>query len=188
MRVERHVPVKIRSNTYIYLALLLLFIPLRWLFALSIAVLFHELGHWVAVRLCGGRLLNVSVGIGGMVMECDVLDDGRQVLSLLCGPLFGFLPVLSGRFLPATALCSWILTVYNLLPILPLDGGRILQILLKNDRAFIIVERIFLLGITAGAIYITTFTGLGIAPILIVIILWIRNRKTPCNTRAFKLQ
>lgn len=188
MRIKNKLHITIRPNTYIYLALLLLFIPLKWLLAWSIAVLFHELGHWIAVRLCGGNVLHISTGVGGVVMDCDTLDDGRQILCILCGPFFGFLPVLLGRYLPLTALCSWILTVYNLLPVLPLDGGHILQIILKDSRAFVITERLFLLFVTALAIYLATSTNIGILPILIVAILWFRNRNTPCNTNTFKVQ
>ena len=35
-----------------------------FLFGLSIVVFFHELGHFLVARWCGGRVLTFSVGFG----------------------------------------------------------------------------------------------------------------------------
>jgi membrane-associated protease RseP (regulator of RpoE activity) len=57
------------------LALSLLILPLRWLLAVLLAGAVHELGHYVALRLCGVNVSNLRIGIGGARMT--VGDMGR---------------------------------------------------------------------------------------------------------------
>ena len=48
----------------------------------------------------------------------------------ICGPLGSFLLFISIRYFPRLALCGLIHGLYNLMPIYPLDGGRIVKCLL----------------------------------------------------------
>ncbi len=174
--------------TYVYFALLLMFIPIRWLIAWVIAVLFHEFCHLIAVKLCGGNVLGVSIGVGGINMVCDALSRRCRFISVLCGPLGGLLLLLLSRYIPRIAICSWILSVYNLLPLLPLDGGRALRLLIDRDSVYFKAERIILVFLTVFVFVLTIKNRLGILPLMVVIVLWIRNRKRPCNVPAFKVQ
>ena len=178
----------IRPNTYVYLGILLLLIPLPWLTAWLLAMSFHELCHWGAVRLFGGRIYKLTIGMGGAVMESDTLSKGKALFSVLCGPLGGFFLVLLGRWIPRTAVCSWFLSVYNLLPLMPLDGGRLLRLLIGTDKTFFLIEKLMLCLLAACAVYVTLCWRLGIFPLIVVGFLWIKNRNSPCKEGICRVQ
>lgn len=180
--------VYVKEHTYIYFAVLLFFVPVSWLFAWLVAVSFHELCHWLSVRLFGGTVYSLTIGITGANMVCETLSNGKQLLSVLSGPLGGFLLVFTANWFPRIAICSWILSVYNLLPLLPLDGGRALQILLKNHRSYYVIEKVALIAISLCAVYLAINLRFGILPVVAVVGLWLKNRKRPCKESVCKLQ
>lgn len=180
--------VSVRSSTYIYWAVLLFIIPLPWLFAWLFAMIFHEFAHWLSVRLCGGRVDSVVIGVGGMNMHCNELTDKKLLLCILCGPLSGFLLALLGRWLPRIAVCGWLLSMYNLLPLLPLDGGKVMQILLGNKINIHLFERIFLAFLSFVAVYFAFVFNSGALPLFVVGLLWLKNRKIPCKPGLYKVQ
>lgn len=124
------------------LSLLYLFLGYKMLAALLMAALIHELGHVAALKLLGADILHIGFDVGGMCMSCAGLENRLcEFIALLSGPLFGgifaFLcsyygNMLNSEFLLTVSGFSFILTVYNLLPILPLDGGRMLKCLLTK--------------------------------------------------------
>ena len=109
-------------------AFLILTLPLKFLLAAVTAALVHECCHAAAVRLCGGRILGLTLGAGGMVMEVPPMGSGRELVCALAGPLGSLL--LACLPCPTLALCAMVQGVFNLLPIAPLDGGRALGCLL----------------------------------------------------------
>lgn len=178
--------IDIKPIAYIYIVLLVFLIPLKWLFAWLFATVFHEVCHWLAVKLCGGEIYSLTVGLDGAKMECGLMSNSKKLLSILCGPFGGLILVLLGQWMPQVALCSWFLSMYNLLPLLPLDGGRVLEILLgQKARMF---QRIFLLLLTFGALYALVILRFGFLPLAIVAVLWVKNRNTPCKAGACKVQ
>ena len=102
--------ITIRPQIYIFLAVLLLFIPFSWLSAWLIAVIFHELCHIGAVYISGGKILSVTIGTNGICMDSTPLTEGKRLFSILCGPLGGLFPVVLSRYFPRLAICCWILT------------------------------------------------------------------------------
>lgn len=188
MRPEQIMRVNVKPNTYIYLVLLLFLVPIKWLAAWLLAVGFHELCHWVAVKLCGGEVYVLTVGIGGANMECSPLSNGKRLFAVLSGPIGGFALVLLGRWFPRTALCSWLLSVYNLLPLLPLDGGRALEILLGQRPAFAFIEKLILILMSMAALYGVIVLHFGVLPLTIMAGLWLKHRKSPCKPRACRVQ
>ena len=179
---------KVDSRIYIFLAVLLFLIPLKWLAAWVTAICFHELMHVFVVKLYGGSIRNFSVDLGGANMECVALTEKAYLLSVLAGPIGGLTLVLFGRWLPRVAICSWFLSAYNLLPILPLDGGRALQILLQKHNSFDIFQKILLFMISILGIYLCFCAKLGVLPLVIVASLWVKNRKIPCKETLYKVQ
>ena len=99
------------------------------------ACLLHELGHYLTIRLVGGdvRLIRLTA-IGAEMVLARPLSYGREGVAALAGPLTNLL--LAGLF------CRWqwgqlfaglnlVLGCFNLLPVVRLDGGRILSCLLS---------------------------------------------------------
>jgi Zn-dependent protease len=132
-----------------------------WRFAAGIIALIfvHEMGHYIAARQCG---LNVGAPtfipfVGAWIELKDQPHDAEiEAYVAMAGPLIGSIGALAvylaGRQLDsdlmlAIAYAGLFLNLFNLLPISPLDGGRITAI---------ISPRIWLIG----------------APFLLALLLW----------------
>ena len=179
---------RIQENAYILGVLLLFLVPFRWIIAWLIAVGVHELFHYVAVRILGGHVHELTINIGGIQMYADSLSDRKRVISILSGPIFGFLPVIFGSRFPELEICCWVLSLYNLLPLSFLDGGNALCILVKNNKIVNGIERFILFLLLVAGVFCTFCLHLGILPIVIVAAVCVRNRKKPCKDSFCKVQ
>ena len=102
--------------------------------ALLLAALLHELAHYAVLRLFGVRTARFTVtGLGATlcVPELHRLSYGAELLSAAAGPLMNLLLwvvlSLTGRDqLTLFAGAQMVLGILNLLPVRPMDGGRIL--------------------------------------------------------------
>ena len=121
------------------LALMLILLPLPWVLGAALAAAVHELFHAVAIFLLKGNIYALHLGAGGIRMETTPMPPDRELMAAIAGPFGSVLLVLLAPWLPRTAACAAIHCVYNLLPLFPLDGGRMLQnlflLLLPADRA-----------------------------------------------------
>ena len=121
---------------------------LSFVVALGLAVLIHELGHWLWLRAAGERgLLFVSPFLG-FVMPDEVppFNTLGQGIFLLAGCAMALLAVLAirasvaftgaaGAFLDMLCFLMLIMNILNLLLPLPItDGGKIMIILLASQR------------------------------------------------------
>lgn len=110
-----------------------------WIAALVVVVLVHEAGHALAMRAFGYRDLKVFFipffGAAASGTKHDASAAQRAVVSLM-GPLPGLLfalvatwfAPLDSEFLSHVAGLALFLNAFNLLPIMPLDGGRYLDV------------------------------------------------------------
>ena len=189
--------VEFRGCDWILLALLCLILPLDWMAAGITAAVVHEGSHILAVRLMGGDILRLRMGIGGAVMEASEMNAWKTLISILAGPAGSFfLLTLSGYF-PKLALCGFVQGLYNLLPVFPLDGGRALRCGLSMIAAPDLADRIcqgvqvlsvFLL-ITA-ALWASLALKMGLIPLMILgfLLSGILKGKIPCKDGRFGVQ
>lgn len=112
---------------FLVLALMLLLFPLGLVAGILLAALIHECGHLIAVRLTGGRVLAIRLHAGGARIETAPMEPGKAAVCALAGPGAGALTIFAWRFFPEMALAGLVQTVFNLLPIYPLDGGRVVR-------------------------------------------------------------
>ena len=110
---------------FLVLALMLLLFPLGLVAGIVLAALIHECGHLMAVRLTGGSVLAIRLHAGGARIDTAPMEPGKAALCALAGPAAGALTIFAWRFFPKLALAGLVQTVFNLLPIYPLDGGRV---------------------------------------------------------------
>jgi len=121
--------------------------------ALMIALAFHEAAHLLAAHALGVGIASIRLTPfgGAMAMENPYgLSPGRLIAVAAAGPLANALLTMAagalthwGMISPACALAliqtNLLLLAFNLLPALPLDGGRIayalLSLKLKRERA-----------------------------------------------------
>ncbi len=108
---------------------------------LIFSMLFHELGHLLLLCLWGKRITGLTLtpfGIGITTPTTTRLSYGKEISIVLAGSLVNLL--LAGIFycLPNGALASAInlvMGLFNLLPILPLDGGQALNYWMERRGA-----------------------------------------------------
>lgn len=124
--------IKADSIFVIGLALAVLLIPIKWLLAWVIATAVHEGFHLLALRLFRCRIHHVKLGFGGAQIETETDSDLAEVVCAAAGPIGSLFLLLLVRWLPAVAICGFIQGIYNLLPLYPMDGGRVAKLLLKK--------------------------------------------------------
>ena len=127
---RRRFSLDIRPGAVALLAGLYFLLPLRWCARLALAVTVHELGHVAALVLCGTEIYGLRMEGCGLALRCAPPEDAvRTVAAALAGPAAGagLFCILRGLGYPEGADLSLLYTCVNLLPVLPLDGGRALQ-------------------------------------------------------------
>ena len=112
----------------LFLAMALLLLPLRWTVAWALAVAVHEGCHLLALRLCKAEIYQINLGFGGAAIHTQT-DGLRECFCAIAGPLGSLCLLLLGRWFPALAVCGFLQAAFNLLPVYPLDGGRIIRAL-----------------------------------------------------------
>lgn len=139
---------------------------------LSAAAL-HELGHWLALRLCGAEVRGLQIGLLGAVLETDCarLSYGRELAAVLAGPGTNLLCAwvlsrLGPPGLEAAVGAHLVLGGFNLLPLRPLDGGRALYLLTAwvwgpwaGDRAARWCGTVSALMLSGGLLWLMGQTG-----------------------------
>lgn len=111
---------------------------LHWLLLLGLAAAVHESGHLLALLAFGSRARELRFRLSGMEIRYsqDRLTYGKEAAVALAGPGINllFAAALAPLALRAgsTLLFLWIgchaaLAAFNLIPALPLDGGRALN-------------------------------------------------------------
>ena len=179
------------------LAVMILILPLDWIIPAMSAAFIHELCHYLAILLCAGQTKQLQVYTFAARMELPVMGRGKELLCALAGPMGGFLLYLLNPWLPRLAVCALIQSLYNLLPIYPLDGGRALRCLLQMllSPAAAQFAEAFVQWLTIGAafllaLYAFAVLQLGMLPLLVVVVLVFRAKdaKMPCNAKLFAVQ
>lgn len=126
---RRRFSLEVRPGAVVLLAGLYFLLPLRWCVRLALTVTAHELGHVAALILCGAEVCGLRMEGCGLVLRCTPPEGVlRTVAAALAGPAAGagLFCILRGLGYIACAELSLLFSCVNLLPVLPLDGGRAL--------------------------------------------------------------
>lgn len=126
---RRRFSFEVRPGAVVLLAGLYFLLPLRWCVRLALTVTVHELGHVAALILCGAQVCGLRMEGCGLVLRCTPTEGAlRTVTAALAGPAAGagLFCILRGLGYIACAELSLLFSCVNLLPVLPLDGGRAL--------------------------------------------------------------
>jgi Zn-dependent protease len=161
--------------------------------ALFLFVLLHEFGHVFACRQTGGQSDQIILWpLGGIAYVNPPQRPSAQLWSIAAGPLVNvvlaalltvsFLIPLDAKFLDARAFLerlwfiNFLLLLFNLLPVYPLDGGQIVRSLLwfwvgKARSLWIACLIGFAGGLAVGAL--AFLAGLPLTGFIAVYLLWI---------------
>lgn len=164
--------IEVRGGFILLFTLLYMIDNTGILLPLGIAALIHELGHWLALRLCGARVERMTFSFVGASMEYDGggLSYFREIVIALAGPAASMALALGAAVWGRAYQNDWayylaglsaVLGAFNLLPIRQLDGGRAVYMflcwLLGTDPA----EGI-LCVFTCATIFLLLLLGLGL--------------------------
>ncbi|WP_240983241.1 M50 family metallopeptidase [Acididesulfobacillus acetoxydans] len=118
-------------------------------------VIGHETAHVLVGKAHGIRVKGLEIFPMGGVALCDDVFEGRkreEALMALAGPFFNAALLGTAEVLRRQGLWQGLwaadfirynfwLAVFNLLPVLPLDGGRVLRALLSGSFGFVKTTR-----------------------------------------------
>jgi len=131
------------------------------------AAAIHEAGHLLCLEICHVPVTAFQIGALGATLSTGPMTGRQELLCAAAGPGIN---LLSGAMLAGAAprflLLSLMLALFNLLPLYPLDGGRILRVLLPG-----LADRIALFAgaglFLAGAV-LTAVLHQGLWPLLLL--------------------
>ncbi|MBP8640446.1 MAG: hypothetical protein KBI01_06055 [Oscillospiraceae bacterium] len=133
--------IKLGSGFILLFSLIFFFDDNGFLLALLPAVLIHEMGHILIMLLLGAYPTRLNATLSGFAIDyTGILSDKQELLTALSGPVFGLLFSLvcaklgsfrNSEYLLMCGGLGLILNLFNLLPAMPLDGGRALGFVLR---------------------------------------------------------
>lgn len=132
------------SPAFALTAALIYLLDGQGMFALAVvSAAVHELGHYAVLTAFGAKpyLLRLELTGAAMYFDESRLSYGQELVAALAGPAAGLLLAIGAAIMKAHTLAgvSLVLSVFNLMPIGGLDGGRVLSallsMLLDHDRA-----------------------------------------------------
>ena len=141
-----------------------------------LAALLHELGHILMMRLFGVRVQRLRLRLFDVLIEADEPADflsdawitlGGVMMNFLCAAFFC-------PFSLKLGLPHLLLGIFNLLPVMSLDGGHLLTIILSRrfsprvcDTVLKITTFVFLLPLMTAGLYILFQSGYNYSLLLI---------------------
>ena len=124
--------IKVEGGAWIVLGLAVLLLPLRVLLGIILAAAVHEIGHLIAMYFLGVPVLGFILHPGGARIEAGPMEPGEEILCALAGPVAGAVTIFAWKWFPELAVAGLVQTVFNLIPIYPLDGGRVVRLVLDK--------------------------------------------------------
>lgn len=129
--------VQISGGFYIAAAFSVLLLPWNVLLSFAAASAVHELCHLVMLRWCKVPVYQIRLGMFGAGLSTAAVLPGQELVCAAAGPAGSLLLACFVKQFPLIALFGFVQGLFNLLPIYPLDGGRILRsIFMLAKRAF----------------------------------------------------
>ncbi len=147
---------------------------LLWVAIVFVSILGHELGHALAMRYFGDHRTQIILySFGGLASGRPGRSRGQKLVISGAGPAFSAMLGLLGwgmehvfpldSFMVRAGFHFWMYvnigwTLFNLLPVIPLDGGRISEALFGPAR---IAQALRLSMITAIVMAVIGLVGMG---------------------------
>lgn len=143
---------------YLKLWFLLLFawLPFSYVIAIFISILVHELAHAYVANKLGYNVFKVYIGLfnGAAEMNLSQIHERDSIKIVAAGPLSNLILFFaslifvsagySNQFITDFANVNLLLLIFNIIPIYPLDGGRLLRdglyLSIKNRKLSVMIS------------------------------------------------
>lgn len=196
---------KIRVNLQIFLFAIIFYLT-KQIEIYAILMLFafvHEIGHLLSGVILGLKVKSINIMPFGISINFEDYSNKyliKKIIIALAGPLVNLIIIILGLY------NSWseeiiysniLIGMFNLIPIYPLDGGRILKYITQLasgiKEAEILTYRVsnvlIILLTIISSIGVLVLKNIGI--VLILVYLWLlvikENKKYRLKMRIFKL-
>lgn len=174
------VEIELKRSFFFLLTFFLICDPMGFGIYAFLSCVIHEMGHLILLFVFHQHPKRVVAEAFGIRIEKNTrfLSYRQEAMMLLAGPLtnllaFGILysvGAYTGQYgVMLVSVVNFVLGLFNLLPIVPLDGGRVLNLLLRQglsvtaaDRATILIGVLFLLPLMTGAFFLVVHSGYNI--------------------------
>lgn len=140
--------IKIGASIILLLCLCLICQKIVLLFNYMLALFLHEMAHLIVASKRGYNLKQFKLDMFGMSIEldeeisskdCFAINIAGPMLNLglcvLCMAMYWIFP-LSYIYLNVFCFANLALALFNLLPLYPLDGGKIFKGMISNDKLY----------------------------------------------------
>ena len=196
--------IKVNIQIFAIIAILILTNQIEIYAWLMLFALIHEIAH-----MCAGIILKLKpqtleiqpFGIG-VVFESFENTNIKKIIIALAGPIINIILAIIFNYLSfgnrdLIVSANIILAIFNLMPIYPLDGGRILKAIInmrkksiEADKIINKISNILIIIITmVASILILIYRNIGL--FIIIIYLWIivikENKQYELKKRVHKL-
>ena len=130
-------------TTYILLLIYFLCGYIKNALIIYLIVIFHELGHIIISYYYGYKIKKITIYPFGGITETDnylnsplkedlFVFSGGFLFQIILSIIFNLLPIFSINFLNLFNKYNGFIFIFNLLPIIPLDGYLILNVILNK--------------------------------------------------------
>jgi stage IV sporulation protein FB len=164
-------------------------------------VIGHELAHLSVAKAYGFRVHSLELFPFGGAVTCNDIFEGRKVeetMMALAGPVFNFILLFFGQVLRWQGFWAgiladdfvrfnFLLAAFNLLPVLPLDGGRIIRAFFADIYGFVKTTKVLawagkIMGLVFSVIGIVLFISVGLSGEVLVLValsgfFWVAGNK-----------
>lgn len=191
--------IKLNLNVFLFLFLFLITSQLEVYALVMLFALIHELGHLLCGVLLGFEAESLKIMPLGFSIEfkTNVNDYNKRILKSniltlkkmfinIAGPLINVIVIIIGIMMNISGniiYANIVILIINLIPIYPLDGGRILKnslkLLIGNQKAQYYsnhISNIFVIAVTAIS-SITIYYYKNIAILFALMFIWALNIK-----------
>ena len=179
--------ISISPGFLLLISALCIFTSGEFLAAAALAIVIHEMGHFAAIKLCGGKIKKIYMQTAGFAIEYGgILSYRKEAIAAVSGPIASAALAVSMSYLAKSAQSEFLyllsgisfsFAVFNILPVLPLDGGRAAFAVIAGKFDIFTAERILCILSCAVAFvllvcgtYLLFYTGNN--PTLLIVAAW----------------
>lgn len=138
-----------------------------------LALIFHEMGHLIVACSKGYNLKKIKLDMFGMTIDLDSTIEEKDNFAInIAGPIcnlficlcclaFYWLVPISFLYLNVFCVANLVLAIFNLLPIYPLDGGKIFTKIFSKNRTAKLANRLMKIILVSIFILLGVFNVYG---------------------------